>query len=289
MKKTTNKAILWLQAILIPTLLIAILTALQALSAVAFPNITEDKMLTIVFCNIAEAIFLILTLVFFKILHRDILGKQKHTGFFMGLLVGGYLTFTCIIRIPVLIAPYFAEGDVVFNPISYFLLYLVYTLLIGASEEFLFRGIVFDICQDIFGNKRKGMYLSLIASSVIFGLMHMTNALGADLSGVIVQAISAAVLGFLLGAIYYRTGNIWVVAFLHGLNDFTALIGIALFDTEDSLVNQISSYGWQQLAGLPIILLIALFLLRKSKTYQFNDDYVPADPNPENPYAPEYK
>ena len=56
----------------------------------------------------------------------------------------------------------------------------------------------------------KGVIIILWLSSVIFGLVHVTNAIaGAPLSLSIGQAAYAAGVGMVLGAVYLRTGNLW--------------------------------------------------------------------------------
>lgn len=61
----------------------------------------------------------------------------------------------------------------------------------------------------------------LIASALVFGLIHLTNAAGMDLPSLLVQALYAIVVGLLLGAIYLRSDDIATVILAHAAIDFS--------------------------------------------------------------------
>lgn len=280
--KTTKKSILWLQAILVPLLIIGALIGLQTIISLVYNfqdvnfSDTEIQLLT----TGCEFVFLLMTLLAARILHRQDALKRKGS-FGAGMGAGAYFFIICLLRFPLLYA--MSGRGLEIRPVLYILSYIVFALLIGFSEEFLFRGIVFDICTDLFGNTRRGMYLTIFTSGILFGAVHMTNSIGVtNLKGVFIQAIFASVLGWYLGAIYYRSKSLVAVAFLHALNDYSALFIEGIFVTDSSLTTQIASYDWSTLASCPIFILLTLFLLRKSKTWSMNDDYVPST---DNPYA----
>lgn len=96
---------------------------------------------------------------------------------------------------------------------------------IGIFEEFLCRGWLQNEFIERFGNNRKGIIKSLIISALFFGLMHITNVFaGQSLFDSILQAIQTIGFGLLMGAIYYRTKNIWACVFLHGFYDFCLML-----------------------------------------------------------------
>lgn len=80
----------------------------------------------------------------------------------------------------------------------------------GFGEELLFRGLLQDGLSH-WG----GVAFGLIASNVIFGLLHWLN------TG---YAILAGITGIYLGLVYLMTGNLLPVMIAHGLYDFIALI-----------------------------------------------------------------
>ncbi len=103
---------------------------------------------------------------------------------------------------------------------------LLYCFLIGIYEEFLCRGWLLNEFLERYGNDTKGVWLSIIASGVIFGLLHTINIYtgGMSISGVITQVLGAAASGIVFGVIYYKSKNIWSVVLLHGFWDFSLML-----------------------------------------------------------------
>lgn len=77
---------------------------------------------------------------------------------------------------------------------------------VAVAEEVFFRGIVFRLLRG-----RWGVIVALIASSAIFGLLHLINP-GASVNGALAVAIEA---GLMLGAAYLLTGSLWLAIGLH--------------------------------------------------------------------------
>ena len=95
------------------------------------------------------------------------------------------------------------------------------TLAIGFAEEILFRGLIFRNFLRRYGMSKKGIYISIIVSSVIFGLVHASNAVSSSPDAIIQQIIYATAMGIILALFYLITGNLLVPALCHGLFDFT--------------------------------------------------------------------
>lgn len=87
----------------------------------------------------------------------------------------------------------------------------------GVFEEVIFRGILIDRLKE----SGRGSWYVLIASALVFGLIHLTNAAGMDLPSLLVQALYAIVVGLLLGAIYLRSDDIATVILAHAAIDFS--------------------------------------------------------------------
>ena len=103
---------------------------------------------------------------------------------------------------------------------------LLFTLAVGIFEELLCRGWILNGFLEKFENSRKNIILSILISSFIFGIIHILNFFaGQPLVFTIGQIIGAISMGIALGAIYYRTKNIWTVAFIHGFWDFAIFFG----------------------------------------------------------------
>lgn len=138
-------------------------------------------------------------------------------------------------------------------------------LAIGITEELFFRGLMTRMIFEKYGRNSLGVWLSVLASSLLFGLVHLMNAVGSTeiLSSVLVQAVAAAMLGMCLSAIYLRTNSLWAVALLHGYMDFCALASSGLFG--GTILEDIGGYSVYQLVGALVYALLALFLLRPSQ------------------------
>lgn len=83
-------------------------------------------------------------------------------------------------------------------------------LLAGLGEELLFRGWLQGLLA-----RELGLWPALLAASAVFGLAHFLSA---------GYALYAALTGLYLGIIYQATGNLYVVAAVHALYDFIALV-----------------------------------------------------------------
>ncbi|MCQ2440796.1 MAG: CPBP family intramembrane metalloprotease [Clostridia bacterium] len=90
-----------------------------------------------------------------------------------------------------------------------FLITVFATAFIPAlTEEFCFRGIIFGFL------KKYGDMFALIASSILFGVMH----------GNFEQMPFAILVGLVLGLIRIKTGSLWGSIALHFYNNFTSVV-----------------------------------------------------------------
>lgn len=141
-------------------------------------------------------------------------------------------------------------------------------ILIGVAEEGLFRGVVQELFTDIFGAKtRKGVILSIVCTSVVFGLNHFQNLLaGVSLSGVLIQFATATAMGLMFGAIAYRSGrSIVPLMLIHTLIDASSFIKNGmLWGASD--VESINSLSTGAFILVPLFTGIFLFLMRRSVT-----------------------
>ena len=111
----------------------------------------------------------------------------------------------------------------------------LFCFLIGIYEEFLCRGWLLNEFLERYGDTKKGVWTSIIASGVIFGLIHFINISSGGLANTFVQVFSASATGIIFGLIYYKTKNIWTVVFLHGFWDFCLFLMDLMPLTEVSL------------------------------------------------------
>lgn len=93
---------------------------------------------------------------------------------------------------------------------------IVICLLVGLAEEYIFRGLLIGLFLKLFHNNVFG---AVIGSSIMFGLLHLTNLRALPFGYVSAQVIFAAAIGILFGTIYVKTHNLGIVILLHALRD----------------------------------------------------------------------
>lgn len=188
--------------------------------------------------------------------------RKRGCGFFNGLLVGMYPLV--VIGQTFSVTMMFGLPDLPLRPAHQILFFFLNMILVGVSEEFLFRGVVAQTMLEHYGTSRKGVWQACLVSGAVFGAAHLVNLLAAEPFGVLMQCLFAASLGALLTAIYYRTGNLWVTVFLHAAMDITALLINGLYGTATA-AESIGSYDITTLITVAIYLVPTAYLLRRSK------------------------
>lgn len=129
------------------------------------------------------------------------------------------------------------------RPLPEILACCVTVLLVGVSEEIVHRGVILNQLSAAFGNDTmKGRLISVFTGGTIFGAIHLFNILsGVDPLSALFQALGAAGMGWLLGALYLRCRNIRVMALIHGLFDLCGLVKSGFFDADETVESTISS------------------------------------------------
>lgn len=87
-------------------------------------------------------------------------------------------------------------------------------------EEVIFRGIFISKLKE----KYRSNMTVLLVSSLVFALVHLTNAVAADLISVLFQVFFAFCFGLIFGGIYLCTEDLASVILLHGLIDTMSYI-----------------------------------------------------------------
>lgn len=100
------------------------------------------------------------------------------------------------------------------TPIQYIILAL-FTIAIGLNEEIYFRGLALKFLA------AKGGKRAIIFSSIIFGVLHLINALnGKNMLYLVLQMLFALLVGFVLAEIVSITKSLWIVIIWHAAHDF---------------------------------------------------------------------
>ncbi len=101
-------------------------------------------------------------------------------------------------------------------PTRILIILIINTLMIGISEELMFRGILFHGASSSFG-----IWRAVWITTIIFGADHMLNGfITGDFNASIIQAFSAFTFGFSMAALRVRLDTIIPVIIFHWVWDF---------------------------------------------------------------------
>lgn len=127
-----------------------------------------------------------------------------------------------------------------------------------------------NLYLDKWGSTKKGIYFSVLLSSLIFGAFHLIHLIGTtNPLPVITNVVCAFFIGTAFAAVYIRTKSIWPVVIFHALFDIVTGLD------EISIIKPVASNS--TLSGtLPAIIITSLlfiyglFILRKVKQVKNN-------------------
>lgn len=138
---------------------------------------------------------------------------------------------------------------------------LVNTLLVGLSEEWAFRGVLFQGLRS-----RLSVWPALVVTTLMFGGVHVLNVITTgNLGEAVVQAVAAAMSGTVMIALLLRTGSLWVPIAYHALWDFGTFV-VSAGSTDGGAAAADITQGMRWVIPMLLVLpnfLYAAFLLRK--------------------------
>lgn len=98
------------------------------------------------------------------------------------------------------------------------LIIIIFSFLVGYTEESIFRGIIKEKLQ------AKGKVFFILFSSILFGILHMANAFsGKNLTSVILQVVNAFLIGLILSLLITIVNSIIPLIAFHFLYDTLAI------------------------------------------------------------------
>lgn len=104
----------------------------------------------------------------------------------------------------------------------YMLWFVAECVAIGLFEELAFRGVILLSIAEGRHKSRFDLFLCIILSSAVFGVVHMANLLsGAGFGAVLRQIGYSFLIGAMCSVVLYRTHNIWLCVILHAVYDFS--------------------------------------------------------------------
>lgn len=118
-----------------------------------------------------------------------------------GLARGTVIGFAAFVGVMAVIAVFGGFTALKWGSFGGFVVTLGAMASVAVNEELLFRGVVFRILEE-----RTGTVIALLASSLVFGLVHLVNG-GATVEGTLAIALQG---GMMMGAAYAATRSLWL-------------------------------------------------------------------------------
>lgn len=138
-----------------------------------------------------------------------------------------------------------------FPPAATIAFVFINTLLVGISEELMFRGILFRGALS-----RMTIWKAIWLSCILFGLIHALNVfITGDLVPALLQALAAFMSGVLFMALRIRSGSLYPLIIIHALWDFSLFVGMPTAATPQAAAT-LSPLAM----AAPVLLVLPLFL-----------------------------
>ncbi len=229
--------------------------------------ITDEYIITF----IAEGITAVILILFATASGTISTFKQKTSGAMHAIIVSLYpLIFIAYVAVAMLVDS--LTNGYALKPFISIIFFILAMIGIGFYEEFVFRGIIARTLLLHYGTNTKGAWKAAIVSGVLFGSVHIVNAIGLPLFGVLIQTVVAIVLGILFAAIYFRTGNLWICVILHTAINTASLLQGGLYDV-GGMDEMISSFTLINLLPAVTYFIPVPFLMRKSKNHEIQEQF----------------
>lgn len=230
-----------------------------------------------------ELSLLILVLIMMKVTGQIRVLKAPRGTFFRGLFTGGFMIAMGLFAI--ISATVSRMDSLAFQGKGTILFSTVFFIFTGMAEEFMFRGITADVVlrrgfgavrgEDVVEITPGHVWKAVFISGLLFGLIHALNFLSARPEGVVVQMLSAVLLGMVIAAVYCRSGNIWAVAAIHAFNDIAAGFPTLILRGDGGISGIIGSYGLSHLLSLIPYAVVLIIILRPGKIKEIAAGFTP--------------
>ncbi|VDG22977.1 CPBP family intramembrane glutamic endopeptidase [Lactiplantibacillus mudanjiangensis] len=116
-----------------------------------------------------------------------------------------------------------------FQPVMVF--YLCYVILIGLTEEFVFRGLLIPLLARSLPGKPLA---TVLLSSALFGGLHLINTTQISWTYVLPQILFAMALGTFFASLYVSTDNLMLTIALHAITDVSLITQLVSHSTDFS-------------------------------------------------------
>ena len=142
------------------------------------------------------------------------------------------------------------------------LLAVIACVFVGLFEELTFRVTINDALLYRFRNNKNIFVWIAIISCLVFGAVHVISGKifgsPATLGMAALKILSSALCGLCWLILYWKTRNVWGIALIHALCDFTTFLQSALTETQVSLGGA-ENYTGANAGGLGVYLFQIVF------------------------------
>jgi hypothetical protein len=140
--------------------------------------------------------------------------------------------------------------DLFDKDIGYILALLVATQLVGWGEEGMFRGIGVTTLRS------HGLTEGRVAlwSSIIFGAVHISNALTGEVSKAVPQAIAVSFAGYFFYLMRRVSGGNALNSVIHGLFDFSIITGTGIVIDQTAYIGSAAAIAAYLIVGTLLVL-----------------------------------
>ncbi|KAF2511218.1 CPBP family intramembrane glutamic endopeptidase [Flavobacterium foetidum] len=150
-------------------------------------------------------------IIFFKKYDQRAVTEFASTGLAKNLIIGALIGFVLQSLTVVVMYLNGSYSITAVNPISFILIPFALMFTVAIIEEILVRGIIFRIMEE-----KLGSYIALAISSFLFGIFHLANP-----HSTLISSICITTAGFLMGAVFIYSRNLWMPIALHFAWNFT--------------------------------------------------------------------
>jgi membrane protease YdiL (CAAX protease family) len=121
--------------------------------------------------------------------------------------------------------PFLSGNAEITKPVYTIFIFAITCISVGLFEELIFRGLILFFLLEKLPKNKRGLLLSIVISSALFGFMHLFNIFdGANVGATLLQVMYSFAMGLMWSIIVLKTKTIWLAVILHSLYNFSGLL-----------------------------------------------------------------
>lgn len=163
-------------------------------------------------------------------------------------------------------------GKIAPDALKNILLSTVMMILVGINEEVIFRGLGYGGLLLWFGNKKYGVLIASILSSLVFGYIHVMSDIDITNPSTLImgalKTLEAGMLGFMFSHCISSNKNLWGAVTAHAFYDWV-IVASELLNQNDIEINYVNVQDdLEDLQYILFVVLILIYLPRTIKAFR---------------------